>query len=237
MRYVFTVISLIVLAVIIRMNSIDVVVKPLNIPVLYHFVYTDSTIINSDLENDLCRADTITADINTAFENKINFVEDSTIQFNVYHKSANELYLNLKEGDGQDYLKMIEGTSKEGYLNIYIINTENPTVLMGFTPVLTDTYIKYRWWSPRFDNIIVSDINGRNTNVSVTIIHEIGHWLGLDHPFELNVVERIKLGIHNDIDMDDNYMNYGPTIHKFTNVQIKSMRKFTMKYRRYILIY
>lgn len=124
---------------------------------------------------------------NSIYTNYVSRSGLANIRFNhiqtVYHPVANITSDNL---DTIDQIVKINGSpaiESDKYLNVWIVNLNNN--LLG--------YAQFPWelnQKPNTDGVVVSRYAfGRNPayvsyNLNKTLIHEIGHWLGLYHTFQ-----------------------------------------------------
>lgn len=182
------------------------------------------------------------SELNIAFHNRFKFNIDTTnIQIHIEPITIIEIYNNLKYNNGAIYLKLVQTYSKKNTINIYIIPSItdgekiNDRVLLGFTPILEKFDYKYDVYTPIYDNIFVShDLNNKK-EIYITIIHEIGHYLGQKHVFDLTYDEQLKSGINSKHLVKYNYMNYGDSINNFTDIQVNDMEEFLYDNRFYLI--
>jgi len=104
--------------------------------------------------------------------------------------------------------------------------------LMGFTPLLKSRQHSYATNSPRFDRILMA-YDGLGDNK--TLVHEMGHFFGLKHPWELTTFMKMKMGMFTNKDEAKNHMSYGHEVENFTQEQLNSMREYALNYRRYLM--
>ena len=130
---------------------------------------------------------------------------------------------------------MLEPIEKQGGINVYVFDTYiregEEAALTGFTPRLKNGHKSYESNSPSFDRIFIS-FDGLLDRV--TLVHEMGHFFGLYHPWELDSKEKLKNGIHNKADERENHMSYSSEVHEFTPQQLEIMRNHALNYRAYL---
>ncbi len=171
--------------------------------------------------------------LNEEFEGKIGF------KLNNLHMDVNgaylpDLYGNFYKGEGEMVNEIVAPIEQEGAVNVFIFHTYcnegTDQALMGFTPVLRSAYHKYSDASPSFDRIYVAYEGLEN---QTTLVHEMGHFLGLKHPWEITDHEKLRLGIKPDNEAN-NHMTYGNDVDHFTSQQLEIMRRNALDYRQYL---
>jgi len=160
------------------------------------------------------------------FDNKIQLLEDS-FRMEVLKQNYIE--------DGR-FVDSLSRHSTKGKINIFICPTEVDTFsdkeLFGFTPVYKDWSEGYVKKSPKMDNLFIAF---SSLETGSTFPHEMGHFFGLIHPWEMTKEERIKMKIADEIAMLTNFMNYDNFPTQFTKPQLLSMWNFAKDYRYYLL--
>ena len=125
----------------------------------------------------------------------------------------------------------------KGGVNVFVCETylteEGQGELMGFTPVLRARQYAYEYNSPRFDRIYLSYVGLKETT---TLVHEMGHFLGLKHPWRLNKINLELQGLTSQQVIDENHMSYTADVHEFTDEQLERMQHFALQFRRYLCI-
>ncbi len=173
--------------------------------------------------------------LNEAFQGQIAFV------FNELFMDPNHAYLpDIYESYRIDRDEIIEPIvdpiEKKGAINIYLFDTYSEgghsDALMGFTPLLSANQDAYATNSPRFDRILMA-YEGLEGNQ--TMVHEMGHFFGLKHPWELSTFAKHRIGIRSKEDESKNHMSYGLSVEEFTPEQLEEMRKYALNYRRYLM--
>lgn len=173
--------------------------------------------------------------INAEFEGYIRFNFDQLFM-DSEKAFLPDLYKSFQENETEGINKLVGHSEIKGGVNIFIFDTycEEGTdqALMGFTPSLRAQQEHYEVSSPEFDRIYMA-YDGLADKT--TMIHEMGHFLGLHHPWEMTVGNRHSLGMKNEHDVKCNHMSYGPEVEKFTTEQLESMRLFALQYRKYLM--
>jgi len=146
------------------------------------------------------------------------------------------LYEDFKRNETDHINKLVGHSEIKGGINIFLFDTYceagTDQALMGFTPSLRAQQEHYQVSSPEFDRIFMA-YDGLVDKT--TMIHEMGHFLGLHHPWEMTPGNRYSLGMKNDHDVACNHMSYGPSVEKFTTEQLEFMRRFALQYRKYLM--
>jgi len=153
--------------------------------------------------------------LNQEYEGKVKFVQGSTIKDGgkVY---LPEIYDDFYANNGEVIKNFTERLELQGGVNIYICRTyldeDGSAELLGFTPVLKAKQYAYKLNTPRFDRIYMS-YSGLNDKT--TIVHEMGHFLGLHHPWRLHPINLELQGLTSEKIIEDNHMSYTDTVHEF----------------------
>jgi hypothetical protein len=173
--------------------------------------------------------------LNEEFENVMKF-EVSDIVADEGHALLPDLhkeYFNVQQLTVDSLLEVIE---KQGSINIYIFETyakdDLSSELMGFTPIFKEAFGEYAEVTPSFDRIFISY---SSLDKQSTIVHEMGHFLGLDHPWEMNEEEKSAMGLQTSSSVELNHMAYGSKVCTFTKQQLLSMHDFTLNFRNYLI--
>ncbi len=185
------------------------------------------TIISSQIEHNI-------AFLNQEYEGKVKFVQGTTVKDGgkVY---LPEIYDDFYASDGEVIKNFTERLELQGGVNIYICRTyldeDGTAELLGFTPVLKAKQYAYKLNTPRFDRIFMS-YSGLNDKT--TIVHEMGHFLGLHHPWRLHPINLELQGLTSEKIIEDNHMSYSDSVHEFTAEQLDRMQHFALQFRRYL---
>lgn len=130
--------------------------------------------------------------------------------------------------------QLIDPIEVVGSINIYLFDTysENDglSAMMGFTPVLSRQHRTYQSLSPNFDRLFIAYPGLIDKS---TIVHELGHFFGLSHPWEMNSASIDMMGLNNK-ESEKNHMNYHPEVNHFTEEQLDRMNHFALTFRRYL---
>jgi len=171
--------------------------------------------------------------LNQEFEGKIGF-ELNELFMDQNGAYLPDLYDDFKQGDQEMLNRLVNPIEKDGSVNIYIFHTfcEEGTdqALMGFTPVLRHGHDKYQTSSPSFDRIFIAY---EGLEDKTTLVHEMGHFLGLKHPWEMTEYARKAFGMQR-FNVDQNHMNYGSRVDHFTPRQLDVMRSNALDHRQYL---
>ena len=171
--------------------------------------------------------------LNQEFEGKIGF-ELGNLHIDVNGAYLPDLYQNFYKGEGRLVNDLVAPIEQEGAVNVFVFHTYcdegTDQALMGFTPVLRSAYHKYESASPSFDRIYLAYEGLEN---QTTLVHEMGHFLGLKHPWEITDYEKKCIGIQHDNEKH-NHMTYGNDVNHFTYQQLEIMRKNAMNHRQYL---
>lgn len=173
--------------------------------------------------------------LNNAFQGQIAFEVDEVFMDHT-HAFLPDLYKSFRLPGKEMVGSLVAPIEKKGGINVFLFDTYcepgRRDALMGFTPLLSDKQSAYAANSPRFDRILMA-YDGLSENK--TLVHEMGHFFGLKHPWELSQYAKSKLGIRNSKDESNNHMSYGSDVHRFTYQQLENMRQYALKYRTYLM--
>lgn len=173
--------------------------------------------------------------LNEEFEGHIQF-ELEELFMDVNHEYLPDLHSDYKKRKSYRIESTVRAIEKKGAINIFLFRTysEKGTnqALMGFTPIFRARHDIYKEASPRFDRIFLSYSCLGDKN---TIVHEMGHFLGLKHPWELTAGAQRFAGLTNDEILSVNHMTYNHAVSDFTKQQFKQMLDFTLDYRLYLV--
>lgn len=171
--------------------------------------------------------------LNQEFEGKVGF-ELNNLHIDVNGAYLPDLYNNFYRGEGEEVNKLVSPIEQQGSVNVFIFHTYcnegTDQALMGFTPVLRSAHDKYQTATPTFDRIYIAYEGLEN---QTTLVHEMGHFLGLKHPWEITDYEKKSIGIKHDNEQH-NHMTYGSDVNHFTFQQLEIMRRNALDYRQYL---
>ena len=131
--------------------------------------------------------------------------------------------------------RLLQPVEKKGRINIFLFDTyvrsQQRGAMLGFTPILSNEYVGYAPSSPSFDRLYLAYSSLEDKS---TIVHEMGHFFNLKHPWEQDETERKSFGItaHN---LRSNHMNYDPSVNHFTDEQLEYMYEFALQFRSYLI--
>jgi len=173
--------------------------------------------------------------MNDGFQGHVKFVFDQLFM-DPSKAYLPDLFAEFKEDHGNKINSLVGPSEIKGGINIYLFDTYcehgSDRALMGFTPGLRAQQQHYALNSPEFDRIFMAY---EGLEDKTTMIHEMGHFLGQHHPWEMTEGNRLSMGLRNESDVSHNHMSYGPHVEKFTTQQLESMRKFALTYRKYLM--
>lgn len=173
--------------------------------------------------------------LNEEFEGRIQF-ELEELFMDVNHEYLPDLHTEYKKRKSYQIESTVNAIEKKGAINIFLFKTYSRDgsnqALMGFTPIFKARHSIYKEASPRFDRIFLSYSCLGDKN---TLVHEMGHFLGLKHPWELTPGGQRSAGIINDDILNINHMTYNSAVSDFTDRQLDQMHRFTMDYRLYLV--
>lgn len=173
--------------------------------------------------------------LNDEFEGQIQF-ELEELFMDVNHEYLPDLHADYKKRKSYRIESTVKAIEQKGTINIFLFRTYSLDgsnhALMGFTPIFRARHSIYKEASPRFDRIFLSYscLGDRNT-----LVHEMGHFLGLKHPWELSEGGQRFAGITNEDILNINHMTYNNEVSDFTDQQLKQMHDFVMEYRMYLV--
>lgn len=173
--------------------------------------------------------------LNKAFKGQISFEVDELFM-DPNQAYLPDLYKSYRRSGKELVGEVVAPIEKKGGINVYLFDTYcepgRNDALMGFTPLLSSRQSAYANNSPRFDRILMA-YDGLSDNK--TLVHEMGHFFGLKHPWELSTLTKQRLGIRTSLDESSNHMSYGNDVQKFTTQQLEDMRHYAMRYRTYLM--
>jgi len=172
--------------------------------------------------------------LNEEFEGKIKFTNEYFF-FDNQQAYLPDIYKALLDLNDDWVDAIVSPIEMQGSLNVFIFETyaeeEIKAALMGFTPLLPNNQEDYGLISPEFDRMYIAYAGLKKQS---TLVHEVGHFLGLKHPWEMSELKKQILGFNEKSDELNNHMSYHHTVNKFTPEQLNHMRIFALKYRSYL---
>jgi len=173
--------------------------------------------------------------LNQEFEGKVKFILNELVM-DSNHAYLPDLHLDYFKRRGQHLHSLIDPIEREGSINVYIFNTYSAdnknSALMGFTPILRMKQKSYHSNMPRFDRIFIAYPGLQDMS---TLVHEMGHFLGLRHPWEMNHIDQELMGLTKDSISQKNHMTYQLDVSEFTSEQLERMRDFALRFRGYLV--
>ncbi|MEE9371817.1 MAG: hypothetical protein V3V00_02065 [Saprospiraceae bacterium] len=173
--------------------------------------------------------------LNDEFEGKVKF-ELNKLFMEEKHQYLPDIYRSFKNKSKHQVKALVKDIEETGAINIYLLDTyvegAHNKALMGFTPILTAMHRTYAYNSPRFDRMFIAYPGLQDKS---TLVHEMGHFLGLKHPWEMNSYDKELLGLNNKTALGENHMTYNLSVDSFTHQQLSKMKNFAHKFRTYLM--
>ena len=181
----------------------------------------------------------------TAIRDNVEYLNsefEGRIKFEIGHLFVDDGYALLpdlhQEYFGVEELtvdSLVENIESKGSINVFIFDSyvveEVNSELMGFTPIFRAEHKEYVNASPSFDRIFLAYNALKKQS---TLVHEMGHFLGLDHPWQMNEVNKVLLGLDTEQGIEKNHMAYGVKVDHFTAQQLDRMWHFAIRFRSYL---
>jgi len=173
--------------------------------------------------------------LNQEFEGRIKF-RLNRLFMDVNHAYIPDLHADFVNKERALVDELIEPIEERGAINIFLFDTyakeDGYTAMMGFTPILRAYQSTYEVNSPRFDRLFIAYPGLIDKS---TIVHEMGHFLGLSHPWELNRLSLSMMGLEHESSHEKNHMTYNAEVDEFTEEQLDRMHHFALNFRSYLL--
>lgn len=202
--------------------------------ITYHFLY-DSTGFNTSLiHDDLIFLQKTHDELNKGFNGIAKF-DIFQIELNQYSDNLWNLYTDYIHG-GTKWDDLILSYGVDCTINIFIVRNSDPIDgidILGFTPQ-SENYYDYQNKYPLYNGMAISYSSLSKYNLAQPLIHEMGHFFGLKHPWELTNEELISFNLQNADNVCTNYMNYNCYTNMFTEEQKKYIKYFQNSYRKYL---
>ncbi len=173
--------------------------------------------------------------LNEEFEGRINFkIGDLTLSSQ--HAYIPDIHSEYVSNVSSTYVDMVESVEEAGNINVFLFETysknDGITAMTGFTPVLSAYHSTYGSNSPQFDRLFIAYPGLSNKS---TLVHEMGHFLGLHHPWEMHSLDQDLMGLKTDSSSDTNHMTYHHDVDHFTKEQLDRMHHFALQFRSYLI--
>ena len=172
--------------------------------------------------------------LNQEFEGRVKF-ELGQLVMDPNHAYIPDLHQAHIEHDRTPINQLVDPIEVDGGINIYLFETyskdDGNSAMLGFTPVLSAKHKLYAESSPSFDRLFISYPGLIDKS---TVVHEMGHFLGLSHPWELNKISLDMMGFGSP-DAQRNHMTYHPEVNHFTSQQLDRMQHFALNFRNYLI--
>lgn len=180
--------------------------------------------------------------LNEAYHGEIEFDMDTSFNYITSGLTLDTIYndylYNGKPALQTQYGQLISEHNVDGFINIYVLKTNvspNGQKLMGFTPVMSQSPSSYYLQKGEFDAMGISFEGLYEYETGSTLIHEMGHWFGLKHPWQYTDEQKKELGLDTDLEFCVNHMNYSCFVDRFTPQQIKFQNTYGIAYRYYVI--
>lgn len=173
--------------------------------------------------------------LNREFEGKIKFEMNQYVVNEGFAllPDLHREYIGVEELTVDSLVKNIES---QGSINVFIFDSyvieDLDAELMGFTPIFKAKHSDYELVSPSFDRIFIAY---SALEKKTTLVHEMGHFLGLDHPWEMTDTNRNLMGLSSQDLTEKNHMAYGFKVSEFTDEQLEKMQHFALEFRTYLV--
>ena len=173
--------------------------------------------------------------LNQEFEGKVKF-EINKLFMEEKHAFLPDIYKSFRTRTTTSVRELVKDIEEPGAVNIYLLDTytegPNNKALMGFTPILKGKHRTYVHNSPRFDRMFIAYPGLQDKS---TIVHEMGHFLGLSHPWEMNSLDKDLMGLNSEESLKGNHMTYNISVDRFTPQQLNRMQDFARRFRNYLM--
>jgi len=173
--------------------------------------------------------------LNQEFEGQVKFILNDLI-IEPSHAYIPDLHAGIFQHKTHQIRELVRPIERKGAINIYLFETYSKdgknSAMMGFTPILRMKQSTYSRISPRFDRIFIAYPGLADKS---TLVHEMGHFLGLQHPWEMPEINKELMGLTSDEKNEINHMTYNLEVSEFTQEQLQRMRHFALTFRSYLL--
>jgi len=172
--------------------------------------------------------------LNQEFEGSIKF-EIGNLVIDPQYAMIPDLHTSFVQGSPTDVNRIIEPIENGRGIHVYLFDTyakaEDQGPMLGFTPILRGGHKEYSSASPEFDRQFISY---EGLSDMTTLVHEMGHFLGLSHPWEMSHINIKMMGL-NDDSAERNHMTYHPEVNQFTPEQLERMQHYALNFRSYMI--
>lgn len=173
--------------------------------------------------------------LNQEFEGRILF-KVGNIGTSSQHAYIPDIHSEYISNESSTYVDMVASVEDAGNINVFLFDTytknDGVTAMTGFTPVLSAYHSTYASNSPQFDRLFIAYPGLENKS---TLVHEMGHFLGLHHPWEMHSLDQELMGFNADNSSETNHMTYHHDVDHFTVEQLDRMHHFAMQFRSYLI--
>ena len=223
---------LIVISLVLSLNSVDPTTSLVEVPVFkLNFYLMGMKEVDQEVT---VRIGENIEYLNQEFEGRIIFELDQLVM-DPNHAYIPDLHRAYIDRERNSVNALVDPIEIEGAINVYLFDTYSTdngnSAMLGFTPVLSAQHKMYKSTSPSFDRLYISYPGLIDQS---TIVHEMGHFLGLSHPWEMNDMSIDMMGLR-DSDAQRNHMSYHPEVNHFTEQQLDRMQHFALSFRNYLI--
>lgn len=174
--------------------------------------------------------------LNEEFEGRISF-KLGNITLSTQHAYIPDIHSEYVSNTSSTYVDMVASVEKVGNINVFLFETysknDGITAMTGFAPVLSAYHSTYGSNSPQFDRLFIAYPGLDNKS---TLVHdEMGHFLGLHHPWEMHSLDQELLRLITDPSSGTNHMTYHHKVDHFTKEQLDRMHHFALQFRSYLI--
>jgi len=173
--------------------------------------------------------------LNEEFEGRILFKLGNMV-LSSQHAYIPDIHSEYVSNVSSTYVDMVESVEEAGNINVFLFETysknDGITAMTGFTPVLSAYHSTYSANSPQFDRLFIAYPGLINKS---TLVHEMGHFLGLHHPWDMHSLDKELMGFNEDPTAETNHMTYHHEVDHFTKEQLDRMHHFALQFRSYLI--
>lgn len=163
--------------------------------------------------------------LNAMYNKGFIFETNSTIWYD-YHD------VNIDDTRGEGFDKTLDAIGREdGTVYVYVVGNTR-TTLLGYTYVFPSCKECYVSLAPKYDFIILARESVSDTN---TLAHEVGHFFGLPHTFEIKPKDLHLYGLEDAKEYCHNTMGYVCCASDRTDKQVGIMWNYGALHRHNLI--